>query len=374
MDNSDVRISAVILAGGTGSRFWPASTPSRPKQLLPLATARPLLVDTWERALQLVPSDRLHVLTGESLRPSFAEVLTDAPASGFWIEPRARGTGPVLAWAAHRLVRSDPEAVMVSLHADHAIAPAEAMVSLLRRAARFAADEGLLVTVAIPPSRPETGYGWISPGEALADEPGFRAWRVGAFREKPDLDTARSYLTQGYLWNSGIFVWKARTFLDEVAANSDEIGPHLHHLDAGDPEAFFDAVDPVSVDEAVLERSRRVATVEATFAWDDVGSWDSLARSEAPDPSGNSARGAVVAVDSRQNLVWAEDGPVILWGVEDLVVVRAGGVTVVAPRDRAPRWKDLLGQLPPEVMDEADRHVGSRPPGPAADDPTRPEN
>ncbi len=361
MDSPDPPISAVILAGGVGSRFWPASTPSRPKQLLPLASENPLIVDTVTRALRLVPDTRLHILTGEHLREPFRSVLPSLPSSAYWIEPRARGTGPVLAWAAHRLVREDPDAVMVSLHADHAIAPTDAMVELLGAAGSFAAREGLLLTIAIPPTRPETGYGWIRPGEPLADRPGFRAWRVGAFVEKPELETARRYLSEGYLWNSGIFVWSAATFLEELRRLSPEIGPHLPLLDTGDEAAFFDAVEGISVDEAVLERSDRIGTVEATFEWDDVGSWSSLARSHPPDDGDNATQGPVYALDARRNLVWSDEGPVVLWGVDDLVVIRSGGLTVVAPRDRSPEWKQLLDALPPELREEADQRSGDPP-------------
>jgi mannose-1-phosphate guanylyltransferase len=346
MGEGDPSLHVLILAGGVGTRFWPASTPVRPKQLLPLASERPLIVDTVERALRVAPSERVRILAGAHLVPPFQAALPHLPDAAYWVEPRARGTGPVLAWAAHRVAARDPEGVMISLHADHLVEPDDALAALLPRAAALAAEEGLLLTVAIPPDRPETGYGWIRPGAPLRDEAGLRAWRVGAFVEKPDRATAERYLAEGYLWNSGIFVWSAARFLEEVHLHAPEIAPHLAHLDRGDDEAFFQAVSPISVDEAVLERSGRVGTVEATFRWDDVGSWAALSRARTGDEAGNVSVGPMHAVRAGGNVVWAEDGPVVLFGVDDLVVVRTGGITVVARKDRSEEWKELVGRLP----------------------------
>jgi mannose-1-phosphate guanylyltransferase len=341
----------VILAGGIGSRFWPASTPARPKQLLALASERPLIVDTVDRALALVPPDHLSILAGTHLVPPFRSVLPDLPEASYWVEPRARGTGPVLAWAAHRMHRSDPAAVMVSLHADHVIKPEAAFRDLIPRAAALARDRDLLITVAIPPTRPEAGYGYIRPGREISREVGLLAWQVGSFVEKPDRATAEGYVRDGYLWNSGIFLWPVARFLEEVRLHAPEIGEHLPLLDRGDDEAFFEAVPSISVDEAVLERSSRVGTVEATFSWDDVGAWDALGRTVPGDPDGNHVRGRGHLVETRSSLVWAEDGPVVLFGVEGLVVVRSQGVTLVTRRDRTAGLKELLSRLPAELRD-----------------------
>jgi mannose-1-phosphate guanylyltransferase len=341
----------VILAGGIGSRFWPASTPARPKQLLALASERPLIVDTVDRALAMVPPDHLSILTGTQLVPPFRSALPGLADTSYWVEPQARGTGPVLVWAAHRIHRSDPETVMVSLHADHVIEPEAAFRDLIPRAAALARDRDLLFTVAVPPDRPETGYGYIRPGDEIAREEGLTAWRVGSFVEKPDRATAQEYVRDGYLWNSGIFIWPVARFLEEVRLHAPEIGDHLPLLDRGDDEAFFEAVPSISVDEAVLERSDRVGTVEATFAWDDVGSWDALGRTIPGDPQGNHVRGDGQLVDSRNSLVWAEDGPVVLFGVEGLVVVRSAGVTLVTRRDRTAGLKELLSRLPAHIRD-----------------------
>ena len=345
-------LSIVVLAGGIGSRFWPASRPERPKQLLPLASHRPLIQETVDRALSLVPRSRLRILAGRHLVLPFRQVLSEPDEELFWVEPRARGTGPVLAWAAHRLHAQDPDAVMISLHSDHAIEPRGAFLQLLPRAAELAAREDLLLTVAVPPNRPETGYGYLRPGPALeTGDPSFRAWKLGAFIEKPDEAAARRYLSQGYLWNSGIFIWSTARFLEEVRLHAPEIARHFPLLDQGDVDGFFAQAPHVSVDEAILERSGRVGTVEATFEWDDVGSWDALVRTGSPDDSGNVVEGKGQVVDGEGNVVWAEDGPVVLFGVHDLVVARSGGITLVTRRDRAGELKDLLGRLPESLRD-----------------------
>jgi mannose-1-phosphate guanylyltransferase len=341
---SDDHVWVVVLAGGIGSRFWPVSTPERPKQLLPLASDRPLIVDTIERARALVPDERIRVLAGEHLARPFATALTDFPGDSYWIEPRARGTAPVLTWAAERLARMDSEAVMVSLHADHLIRPLEAFRDTVAAAVSVAREQNVLVCIGVPPDRIETGYGHVEPGDELRTLDGARGFRVRAFHEKPDRDAARSYVERGYLWNTGIFVWKASVLLEEVARHAPEVSAHTHLL-AKNPDSFFDVVPVSVIDRAVMERSERVATVRATFMWDDVGSWEALARTRAADEHGNVAVGASRAVDSGANVVFSEDGEVVLFGVDDLVVVRTADTTLVLPRDRASDLKTLLHEL-----------------------------
>lgn len=344
-------LRVVILAGGSGTRFWPASTPGHPKQLLPLAGPRPLVAETVERVLPLGGVEALRVLASRELLPALRGALPGLPEGAFRAEPQPKGTGPVLVQAAVEAVREDPEAVLVSVHADHLIEPPEAFRTLLRGAVEVARSTGRLLTVAVPPDRPETGYGYLLPGAPL--EPvagGVPAREVVRFVEKPDAATAARYLEEGYLWNSGIFVWRADAFLEEVRLRAPALAEALPLLEAGDVEGFYARVPTVAVDPAVLETSRRVATVEATFRWDDVGSWEALARTRATDAAGNAAVGTVHAVECRDTLAWSDEGPVVLWGVEGLVVVRSHGVTLVMPRERSPHLKELLSRLPPEVV------------------------
>jgi len=321
------------------------STRERPKQLLPLASERPLIVDTVERARSLAPDARIRILAGEHLAAPFRTVLHDLADEAYWIEPKARGTAPVLAWAAWKLARLDPDAVMVSLHADHLIRPIEAFKETVRTAVEIAARDELLLSLGVEPSRVETGYGHIELGAELAPAGSAPGFEVAAFHEKPDAATARRYVDEGYLWNTGIFVWKATVLLGEIERHAPEVAEHLPLLERDD-ESFFDAVPVSVIDRAVMERSERVGVVKASFSWDDVGSWEALARTRSTDADGNVVLGSGRLVDATGNIVFSEgDGSVVVFGAEDLIVVRTNDTTMVLPRHRAADLKTLLARL-----------------------------
>lgn len=332
----------MILAGGGGTRFWPASTRERPKQLLPLAGDRPLLVETVERAVAVAGADRILIVTGPELAAACRQLIPSLEERHFLLEPRPRGTGPALAWAAHHLVHEEPEAVMVAMHADHLIEPPDEFERTVRRAAEAAADGQRLYCIGVRPDRPETAYGYVRIGRRMS--PG--VYEAREFIEKPDADTATHYAeSEDYLWNSGIFTWKATAFLDIVDRCAPEISPALSLLDGGDIEGFFETVESVAVDVAVMERAPAVGVVEATFRWDDVGVWTALARTQSADAAGNTVVGPVSLVEAHHNIVWAEGGRVTLFGVDGLVVVRSGEETLVMPRERADELRELLRRL-----------------------------
>jgi mannose-1-phosphate guanylyltransferase len=351
-DGFDVdRLWITVLAGGIGSRFWPVSTPARPKQLLPLASERPLIVDTVERARSLVPDERLRILTGRGLVEPFRSIVEDLGPEALLVEPRARGTAPVLTWAAWTVARRDPSAVLVSLHSDHLIRPLDTFRHTVLGAAAVADREDLLLSLGARPDRAETGYGYVQPGDALEAPGGLSAHRVRAFHEKPDRVTAARYVAEGYLWNTGIFVWKASVLLDEVERHAPEIAEHLPRLEEGDVERYFESVPRISVDVALMERSGRVGVVEGPFEWDDVGAWHALHRTRTPGLDGNVVLGEGLVHEGRDNVVFADEGRVVLFGVDDLVVVRSGDVTLVTRRGRSADLKDLLDHLPPEYRE-----------------------
>lgn len=330
---------AVILAGGIGSRFWPASTPARPKQLLPLGSENSLISDTVERARRLVDPERVRILTGAGLVAPFRRAVPDLGDESFLLEPVARSTGPALVWAASVIERTDPGAVMISLHSDHVIDPFEEFADTIGRACSAAVARHSLVCLGIEPTRPETGYGYIEVGDALGED----VYSVTRFHEKPDLETARRYAASAeYLWNSGIFVWRARDLLDEAERCATELRPALPLLGSGSADPFFDAVQPVSVDVGILERSNRVEVARASFEWDDVGTWSALSRTRAADAAGNVVIGTASILDGAGNVVWAEDGPVRLFGVDDLVVVRSGDEVLVMKQEAAADLKRLI--------------------------------
>jgi mannose-1-phosphate guanylyltransferase len=341
----------VILAGGIGSRFWPASTPRRPKQFMPLATERPLIVDTVERARALAPDTNVLIVAGRHLRPHLEQYLPEMSPDQFLLEPQAKGTAAALAWAGQEIVNrsSDPErSVMVSLHSDHVIRPLEGFASSLELAVDAAGKFGRLLTVGIPPSRPETGYGYVEVGTELSAG----VLEVERFVEKPDRDTAQRYIDQGnFLWNSGMFIWRPGVLLAELSQHTPELSDDLPRLADGDIEGFFSTVPTLTIDHGLMERSPNIAVVRAEFEWDDVGAWAALMRVRSADEHGNLLIGDGRAFDCKDSLVWAEDGPVVAFGFEDVLVVRASGITFVAPLERAVDLKQLLAELPDNLRD-----------------------
>lgn len=342
----------VVLAGGVGSRFWPLSTPQRPKQLLPLAGERPLLEETLRRLGPLAPPHQTLVLTAASLVRAVGAVtaLFAIPGANIISEPRPAGTAAALAWAAAQIERrAGRHAVMVCVHADWAIADEVAFRRTLERAAAAAVRHASLVTVGIVPTRPDPGYGYIKPAAEVS--PGVLA--VERFIEKPDPTAAARMVADRYLWNSGIFVWRVGDFLDDVHWHTPEVAPALDAaLDAGnDAPLFFQSVTPVSVDVGVLERSARVLVIPGEFGWDDVGTWAALRRVRPRDRHDNAFQGTVHAQDARGNVVYAERGAVVLFGVSDLVVVVRDGLTLVTTVERAAELKALVESLPDGLAD-----------------------
>lgn len=337
---------AVVLAGGVGSRFWPLSTPERPKQLLPLVGDTSMLAEAVERLVPLVGRPRILVLTSRVLAPAIRAELPQLAPDQVLEEPRPAGTAAALAWASLEVLRrGGADARLVSVHADWAIGDAERFRASLALAADCAAEHHALATVGIVPTHANPGLGYIQPGEPL----GADARRVLRFIEKPDLATAQRMVADGYLWNSGIFAWRAADYLDEIRAVTPEVAPALAHAAEG-ADAFFAAVPQgISIDVGVMERSTRVVVLPGSFGWDDVGTWGALRRVRRRDETGNATFGRVHLKDARDNVVHAERGHVVLYGVHDLVVVVREGVTLVTTVDRADSLKSLIDALPSDL-------------------------
>ena len=337
---------AILLAGGSGTRFWPLSSPSHPKQLLPLAGPRSSAEDAVDRLAGFIPPERILVVSGASLARRLAERLA-LPPENFLVEPRAASTGPALVWATLEAARRDPAATVISMHADWIVHDPSAFVACAATALETAERHRRLVTVGIVPSRPETGFGYIVPGDRLDTA----ARVVERFVEKPDAARALDLMADGALWNSGLFAWRADDLRREVMLHTDEIAPYLAHLDAGDVGGFFGGVREVSIDVGVFERSDTVAVVSGDFAWDDIGTWEALARVRPRDRRGNVTHGSVTLVDCSDCIVWNDGPPMVLSGVHDLVVVHANSRTLVMDRQRAPELKRTLDALPSDVRE-----------------------
>lgn len=339
----------VLLAGGIGSRFWPASTPARPKQFLSLAGDGTLIADTLERARALTPPAKVLIVAGEHLHSHLRRHLPQLPSDQLLLEPQAKGTAPALAWAAHEILAraDDPDrTVMISLHSDHVIRPLDLFTATMDSAVDIAGRSDRLLTIGIEPTRPETGYGYIEVGKRIADG----VFEVRRFVEKPDRKTATEYLEEGgYLWNSGMFVWRPQVLLAELSAHTPEIEGHMKRLWSQDVDGFFANVPGLTIDYGLMERSPNIAVVESRFEWDDVGAWSALMRVRDRDERGNLLVGDAWAVDCDRVLVWGEDGPLVAFGLSDVILVRASGITLVMPRERAADLKDLLAELPADL-------------------------
>ncbi len=333
---------AAILAGGSGTRFWPLSTPSKPKQMLSLSGNESLLVSTVERLEGLIPPEQVLILTGQSLVDETRRLIPHLPDENILAEPRAASTAPALVWATHTARSRDPSAAVLSLHADWHVGDDALFRETASRAMDLAVSFDMLVTVGIVPTRPDTGYGYIQPGESLTEA----GSRVQRFVEKPDAESARQLIERGALWNSGLFAWTAERFLAETAAHAPEVAPYVGLLDRGDVVGFFEHVTPIAVDLSHFERSRRVACIPGRFPWDDVGTWAALSRVRSTDEADNVLVGKTFAREAAGNVVWAEDGAIVVDGVSDLVVVQANGTTLVTTKSRCASLKELLNALP----------------------------
>ena len=342
---------AAVLAGGSGTRFWPLSTPEIPKQMLALAGDLSLLEQAVRRLEGLIAPTRIIVVTAERLRSETAKLLAHIPNENILGEPQPASTGPALTWATVYAAQRDPEASILSLHADWFVGDDHAFRETASRALDVAEGHDVLVTVGIVPDRPEVGYGYIEPGDPLGreGEGGGEgdARSVVRFTEKPSREEAVRLVASGALWNSGLFAWTSARFLAETRAVATEISGVLAQLEAGDVQDFFANVTAIAVDYSHFERSDRVAVVPGNFPWDDVGTWGALSRVRSQDSSGNVLVGDTVQRDASNCVVWAEDGAVVIDGVQGLVVVQANGVTLVTTTERAAHLKQLLASLPP---------------------------
>lgn len=342
---------AVILAGGWGERLWPMSTKDRPKQLLSLTGGGTLVGETLARIAPVAPIERALVMTGASLREKMVGELGPVPRERIIGEPVGKNTAPAIAVAAKILATEDPDAVMIVLPADHIIEDADAFRACLDLAVRAASEKGALVTLGIEPVRAETEYGYIRAGAPAGIDGVFE---VDSFREKPDAVTARGYVEAGgYYWNSGMFVWRADRFLEEIDSNLPDVGRALETLRSvpgdsgfdGELADFYGAVESVSVDYGIMEKARDVLVIPSTFGWDDVGAWPALSRVWPPEEDGNTARGDVILIDSDGCIAYSEQGTVAVLGMSDVVVVRTPEATLVCPRGRARDVRKVVDRL-----------------------------
>lgn len=350
-------LHAVIMAGGSGTRFWPASRQTRPKQLLPLAHGQPLIAAAVERLDGVCDPAHVWIVTNTKQKKALGKLLLDFPIEQILVEPEPRDTAPCIAFAAATIGAHDPDATLVVLPADHVIEPAAEFRRMVERAVVLAADGETLVTFGVVPTHAATGYGYIECGAPL-DTAAPRAFAVRSFREKPDAATARDFLARGgFWWNSGILVFTIPTLRRAMADSEPSLAAATDRMFAAIAEGkkaqltrAFKQAPATSIDYAVLEKAKRIAVVEATARWDDVGSFPALAGIAPADSDGNHAvlhDGAeLTALDSLRNIVYAEGRrTVALFGVTDLVVAAVDDAVLVCPKDRAADLKALVERL-----------------------------
>lgn len=339
----------VIMAGGSGTRFWPLSRKARPKQFLPLASKRPLITDTAARLKGLASMKDTFVVCGPLHAKAAAKLVKGLPKKNLLVEPVARNTAPAIALAAVHVAAREPEGVLVVLPSDHHVADVPAFKRTLAEAARIARG-GHLVTLGIKPHRPETGYGYIQVGEPL--EGGGHA--VAAFKEKPDVQTAAAYLESGrYLWNAGIFVFRADVILAAFEEHMPELRKGLEALRKavgkrtypGVLKRVFPKLPSISIDYGVMEKAENIAVLPGDFGWSDVGSFAAIPEVRSADAQGNVVSGEAVVVDSQGCVVLAEKRPVAVVGLTDVVVVDAGDAVLVVPKDKSQDVRKVVEAL-----------------------------
>jgi len=357
----DDHLYAVIMAGGSGTRFWPRSRENRPKQLLNITGSAEggLLKKTIELIKPILPISRIKIVTILSQADAVKSTVPEIPGENIVSEPLGKNTAPAIGISALLVERDDPDAIMIVLPSDHYIEDKERFHQRIMAGACQASQGDFLVTIGIPPRGPETGYGYIEAGTVI-DEDNL-IYAVKSFHEKPDINTARRFMKQGnFFWNSGIFIARASNMLKEI----EEYLPHNYKWlmkiksslgKKGESKAVRDAyqnMEAISIDYGVIEKSKHVLMVEGDFGWNDIGSWTSAAQYWPMDIDKNASIGEVINLDSSKCIVYSPKKPVALLGVEDLVIVEEEDVLLVCKRERSQDVKKLVEILKSKGRDE----------------------
>lgn len=348
------RFYAVILAGGRGERFWPLSTSRLPKQLLSLVGGKPLLTRAFERLKGLIPPSHVYVITNRDLVAATRRAVPAVPRQNIIGEPIGRDTAAAIAVGGALVSARDRDAVFCVLTADHVIGDLDVFRRTLRASMELGLLEEVLVTIGIKPAEPSTAYGYIESSTAMDSRRGVAFRRVQRFVEKPDLENARRYCASArYFWNSGMFIWSARSLEKALVRH----GPALAHmmadlrLRAGTRgfasalERHYNALEKISIDYALMERADHIVVAEGEFAWDDLGSWTALENQLPTDALGNVVLGSCASLASAGNIVVSKGRLTALIGVTDMIVVQAGRVTLVCPKGRAQDVKKMVERL-----------------------------
>ncbi len=351
---------AIILCGGSGTRLWPLSRTLKPKQLLALNGEKTLLQQTALRVCQYVSPENLVTVTHESHKFEVKGQLSDIfpqSISGVLGEPSARNTLPAIAWGVNKIFKTNPDAIIGVFSSDHSIDNEVAFVSAWK-SAEAAAEQGYLTLLGIKPTEPATGYGYIKPSQDLGyGSKDFPVHSVEKFVEKPNHEIAEQFVADGYLWNSGMFVFKAQVFMQMLQEFQPEIFEKITKLSEEDLQAQYATLPNISIDYGLAEKAKKVAVVPVDMAWSDLGSWDSIYNRHTKNAENNVIKGEVIAEDTKDSLLWCESGVLTTLGVENLVVIQTADVTMIANKDRAEDVKVIVNQVKKRYPDMADTHM-----------------
>lgn len=350
-----MKITAVIMAGGKGERFWPRSRKNMPKQFLSLTSdGKTMLQKTVERLESLVNIDDVFVVTNREYKTIVHEQLPDMPEENILLEPKAKNTAPCIGLAAVHIRKKYGDALMLVLPSDHLIKYNEMFIDTLKDAVEVAKENNNMVTIGITPSYPETGYGYINFGKLKEGNVGVRAYEVNRFVEKPNIEKAKEYLASGkYLWNSGMFVWKATTILKNIEALLPDTYIGLTHIEnviglAEEEQVLereFESFVSESIDYGIMERAEDIYTLPGNFGWDDVGNWLALERINTSNDSGNVVNGNVITIDSHNTIIQAQEKLIAAVGIKDLIIVDTEDALLICAKDKTQDVKKVIENL-----------------------------
>lgn len=338
---------AIILCGGSGTRLWPLSRTLRPKQLLALNGEQTLLQQTTMRLLEYIDAEHLFTVTHEDhkfeVKGQLSEVAPDA-VNNVLAEPCARNTLPAIAWAVSKINSDDPNAIIGVFASDHAIDNQTAFLQAWATA-EVAAQDDYLVLLGIKPTEPATGYGYIKPSTQLAYTAALPVMAVGQFVEKPNSEKATQFVQDGYLWNSGMFVFKASAFMAMLAKHQPEMTAQLHQMTAENFAKTYAEFTNVSIDYGLAEKAEKVAVVPVDMAWSDLGSWESIYQKQTKDADNNVLHGEVFAQDTTNSLLWSQNSVLATAGLNNIVVIQTADATLICDRSRTEEIKTLVARV-----------------------------
>ncbi len=352
----------VILSGGRGERLWPVNRWDYPKHLLAPIDGESMLEKSIRRIESLVAPKHVIIVTHQNFAGAIKEHLHGRLEVGdLIVEPEGKNTAVAIGLAALKLLKQNPNAIMFVLPADHHVGEEDRWLQALRTAARLTLEGDNFVTIGVNPTRPEPSYGYIEMGKPLVDQYEVPVFRMAGFKEKPTKEEAVAFLARGkYLWNSGMYVWRADSLMDALKqhmpelhgglmAIADDLGTE-RELDA--LRGLYTRIGNVSIDYGIMEKVKGVLVIRGSFLWEDFADWETVARVQAGDAQGNVTRGTTVTLDSHSNLVWCEDGVVATLGVQDLIVVKKQNAVLVCRRNRAEDVKNVVAELREKGLSE----------------------